>query len=391
MNTLKNLMIMVVLAAVGYGVYVSLARNNVEPALPPEMADNWQQPVSPTVEMPGAASNGIPPIGTSTPPNSLAIGTGVGPESPSRPAAVAPPYSSPPAAPGLTTVKPYASSDPSASLGPPVVAGSNEVRNLSPPPADSAASEEDRLLEEKFAAFMEEVHRSLSSGKLAEVHLTLSMFYTRTDMPEEQGRQIIGLLDQLAGTVIYSREHYLEPAYHARGGETIEQIAQQYNVPWQLLARINGLMPPDASNDDRTKDQPLPDGMELKVLRGPFDAIVNIERRELTLMLQGRYAGRFAIGVGRDWPNIEGMYSVQDKILNPGYKGPDGTNIAPEDPRNPLGEAWIGLSNQVGIHGVADPRDISRDDNRGSICVAPRDIQDLYGILSVGSNVKVMR
>ena len=387
MNALKNLLILLVLVAAIYGVYVALVSNT----LPKEVTDNWPQPAAPTVEMPGAASNGVPPIGASTPPGSLAIGTGVGPESSSRPAAVAPPYSSPPAAPGLTTVKPYASSDPSASLGPPVIAGANEVRNLSPPPVDSVASEEDRLLEEKFAAFMEEVHRSLASGKLAEVHLTLSMFYTRTDMPEEQARQIIGLLDQLAGSVIYSREHYLEPAYHARSGETIEQIAQRYDVPWQLLARINGLMPSDAPNDDRTKDQPLPDGMELKVLRGPFDALVNLERRELTLMLQGRYAGRFAIGVGRDWPNIEGLYSVQDKILNPGYKGPDGVNIDPEDPRNPLGEAWIGLSNQVGIHGMADSSNVGRDDNRGSICVAPRDIQDLFGILSVGSKVKVMR
>ena len=38
MNLLKNLMIIAVLAAVGYGVYVSLARNNIEPARPPGVA-----------------------------------------------------------------------------------------------------------------------------------------------------------------------------------------------------------------------------------------------------------------------------------------------------------------------------------------------------------------
>lgn len=385
MNSLKNLTIMVVLALVGYGVYVSLARNNVAPPTPPGVADKWQPPTAPLVD--------AQPTASSQPSGSLAIGTGIGPESSS------PSYNPPATAPNLTTVVPYPSSDPMAALGAPIspqansrsMAGSGDVRNLSPPPTDSVATEEDTLLQDKFTAFMEEVRRSLAAGKLSEAHLALSMLYSRPDMPEEQAQQIIGLLDQLAGTVIYSRKHYLEPAYHARGGETIEQIAKQYQVPWQLLARINGLMPPDAANNDRTKDLPLPDGMELKVLRGPFDAIVNLERRELTLVLQNRYAGRFTIGVGRDQPNIEGMYAVEDKILNPAYNGADGTSIAPDDPQNPLGEAWIGLSGQVGIHGVADARNVSRDDNRGSICVAPRDIQDLFGILSVGSRVKVIR
>ncbi|NLF09571.1 MAG: L,D-transpeptidase family protein [Pirellulaceae bacterium] len=394
MNSLKNLMIMVVLAAVGYGVYVSLARNNVDPPLPPEVAEQWQQPSAPTVEMPDAARTGP----AAQPGGSLAIGTGIGPESAARTPGQTPLDNPPVAAPNLTTVEPYPPSDATAALGPPVSAGSmaappgsGGVRNLSPPPVDSRASEADDLLRDKFAAFMEEVQRSLKLGKLAEAHQALSMLYTRPDLPEEQARQIVGLLDQLAGTVIYSREHYLEPAYRARGGETIEQIARQHQVPWQLLARINGLMPPDAPNDDRTKDQPLPDGMELKVVRGPFDAIVNLEKRELTLMLQDRYAGRFAIGVGRDHTNIEGIYTVEDKILNPVYNGPGGISIPPDDPRNPLGKAWIGLSAQVGIHGAADPRDLGRDDNQGSICVAPRDIQDLFGILSIGSRVKVTR
>ena len=95
--------------------------------------------------------------------------------------------------------------------------------------------------------------------------------------------------------------------------------------------------------------------------------------------------------MGRDHTNIEGVYTVEDKILYPVYNGPDGVSIPSGDPRNPLGKAWIGLSAQVGIHGAADPRDLGRDDNQGSICVTPRDIQDLFGILSIGSRVKVTR
>ncbi len=48
------------------------------------------------------------------------------------------------------------------------------------------------------------------------------------------------LLSQLAGTVVYSTEHQLEPARVVKPGETLETIAKEYNVPWQLLAKING-------------------------------------------------------------------------------------------------------------------------------------------------------
>ena len=208
-------------------------------------------------------------------------------------------------------------------------------------------------------------------------------------MPAEQAKQITDLLDQLAGTVVYSRQHLLERPYVTQQGDTLEKIGQAYKVPWELLARINGLMPP--SPTEAVKDQPLPPGKELKVMRGPFDAVVHLDKHELTLMVQDRYAGRFPIGTGRDQPSLEGSYTVREKALNPTYYGPDGVNISPNDPKNPLGRAWIGLTDRIGIHGVSDPQCVGRDDNRGTIGVADRNLQDLYGILTVGSRVTVVR
>jgi lipoprotein-anchoring transpeptidase ErfK/SrfK len=129
----------------------------------------------------------------------------------------------------------------------------------------------------------------------------------------------------------------------------------------------------------------------LKVVEGPFDAIISLEKRELTLMVQNRYAGRFSIGIGRDEPKLDGQYVVGKKKLNPTYWGPDGVTIRPDDPKNPLGGAWIGLTDRIGIHGTPDPQNLGRDDNRGTICVNGRDLTDLYGILSVGSRVTILR
>jgi len=247
----------------------------------------------------------------------------------------------------------------------------------------------DAQLEQMFQAFMGEIQEELAAGHLSEAHLALSRFYRRPGLTAEQSSQVTELLDQLAGTVIYSREHHLEPPYVVREGETLEQIAEQYNVPWQLLANINGIDDP----------QNLSPGEELKVVRGPFRAVVHLQDRELTLMLGNRYAGRFVIGVGNDVPTgrLEGDYQVTDKTVGPSYQGPDGLSFRERDPRNPLGGWWLGLGDSggrptpVGLHGTNDPRNVGGSCARGTICLGERDVQDIYGILSVGSRVSVRR
>lgn len=239
---------------------------------------------------------------------------------------------------------------------------------------------------------MDSVRKKLDEGNFAEAQLALSVLYGSPDLPPDQAKQITELLDQLAGTVIYSRQHYLAPPYVTQTGDTIDTIAKRCNVPWQLLARINGLMPPGSPNtNEAIKDQPLPTGKELKVLQGPFDAVIQLDKRELTLMVQNRYAARFRIGVGRDTQKLEGEYTVRNKAMNPTYYGPDGVTIGPADPKNPLGGAWIGLTDRIGIHGAADSPNVVRDNERGTISVSDRDLQDLYGILSVGSRVTIVR
>jgi hypothetical protein len=452
MNSLKNLMIIAVLAAVGYGVYVSLSRNNIDSDQPfgapkvdlsgAKASTSRSLPLGPSLTGSVTANNPAPgglalpapsqltppPLATSATGTPPALSLNVPPLA-SDPSSKTPPLSPPSfsqAPAGLTANSPGtlggpASPDGASFAGPavapntglsvppaPLLASDNAaaggaVRNLPPPPemptpggappAKSAAARPvDSSLQNTFNNIMDGVRKKLDEGKFADAQLALSILYGSPDLPPDQAKQVTELLDQLAGTVIYSREHYLAPPYVTQGGETIETIAQKYSVPWQLLARINGLMPAGASStDDSTKDQPLPAGKQLKVLQGPFDAVVQLDKRELTLMVQNRYAARFRIGVGHDLQKLEGEYTVHNKATNPTYYGPDGVNIGPNDPKNPLGGAWIGLTDRIGIHGAADPQSVGRENDRGTICVSDRDLQDLFGILSVGSRVTIVR
>jgi lipoprotein-anchoring transpeptidase ErfK/SrfK len=148
-----------------------------------------------------------------------------------------------------------------------------------------------------------------------------------------------------------------------------------------LLAKINGIEDPAA----------LRPGERLKVVRGPFQAVISIEQRELALLTNdGSYAGRFRIGIGAEHPPQEGTFSVSEKVSNPVYYGRDRA-ISAEDPANPLGERWIGLGKNLGIHGTNSPESIGRNDLPGSISLNERDIADVYDILSLGSRVTIRR
>ncbi len=208
----------------------------------------------------------------------------------------------------------------------------------------------------------------------------LSRWHDDPRLTEQDEQQLMPLLNQLAGTVIYSQEHFLLPAYEVQPGDSLDRVAQHYRVPWQVLAKINGVADPNQ----------LPTGAKLKVLQGPFDANVNLRTRHLTMMLGGRFAGRFPIGVGADQATPEGEFAVKNKTPNPVYYGPDRV-IDANDPANPLGKYWIGLDDHFGIHGTNDPASISQADSRGCIRLSPRDIEDVYDMMSSESRVRIVR
>lgn len=364
MNSIKTVLVVVALAVVAGAVYV-LINNNSSPAPEPsELADGWSS--SPSVEMPDIEV-AKPPFGASD---------GAFSDSPSTAGGLAPPFSTgEPAeqALGGGMAPPFSPAEsPNGLAGRPSLPGS--ALNPSPPsrePPSGVAPAVARSGEvrEAFAQFMEAAHKDLEQGRLAEVHQTLSLWYDNPELTPEENRQLTELLDQVAGAVVYSRQHLMEHPYTVQSGDTLQRIGRAYGVPWELLAKINGISDPEN----------LEPGRELKVLRGPFDAVVDLEKHEITLKLRGLYAGRFQIGVGRNQEALEGTYFVEDKI------------VQPDDPNSPLGRYWIKLNDRIGIHGTNDPRNIGVDDGPGTISLGDRDIEDVHDILSIGSRVRILR
>jgi LysM repeat protein len=229
--------------------------------------------------------------------------------------------------------------------------------------------------------FLQKIQKVIEAGQIGAAHYQLSQLYNEPRLTPDEARLVTQWLDELAGTVIYSRQHLIEPAYRVRPGDTLDQIGQTYGVSGALLAKINGLR----------GTQSLSPGQELKVLRGPFDAVVGLGRYELTLFLQGRYAGRFPIGIGTDRPVPEGTFIVKAKEPDPSMPA-----TAPSALPNWFGRRCMDLRTQdnlaqTGIHGTDSPQNIGRTGGHGAIFLGDRDIDDVFDILTVGSRVVVRR
>lgn len=234
--------------------------------------------------------------------------------------------------------------------------------------------------EAAFARAMQSAKSQMEEKKWRDALFTLTATYEDPRLSDDERQQLLDRLDPLAAKVVYSTENLLEPPYEPRRGETLMSIAQQYQVPWQLLQKINGVRNPEF----------LPPGTRLKVMRGPFRGEIDLQRHELTLYLNRLYAGRFPITVGA-LPE-PGEYAVRVKEPGRTFFTADSRPIHAADPANPYGQIWIDLGRNVAIHGSPQKPDPALDAAvPGSISLSPRDADDVFAILSTGSAITIRR
>jgi LysM repeat protein len=236
-----------------------------------------------------------------------------------------------------------------------------------------------------FAASWPAIHAALERGDLAQAHQLLSPWHNEPSLKPAEAENVDKLLGQLAGTVIYSTEHRLGPARVVRPGESLESIAKEYNLPWQLLAKINGI--PAA-------DQVRP-GQELKVVPGPFSAVVDLGRSQLTLEVAGRYAGKFPVTVPIGATVSEGEWLVEQKLVAPA-NGVTQSAYTTQPPK---------VDHAIVLRGGADPATATGGPTlaiassssptgpsaAAAIQISAADAEELSDILSIGSRVIIRR
>lgn len=184
-------------------------------------------------------------------------------------------------------------------------------------------------------------------------------------------------MEALAAKIYFKKDTHYMPGYTVEPGDQLRLIAQNYGVPWQYLARLN-----------RVKPEKIRVGDTLKVIKGPFSAVVDLSDYEIVVHAHGFFVCKFPIGTGRNGSTPTGKFKVLNKEENPVYYG-DGEIIGRDDPRNPLGERWIDIGDSYGIHGTINPNSIGKSESKGCVRLKNEHVEILYDLISVGSEIVI--
>lgn len=242
---------------------------------------------------------------------------------------------------------------------------------VAPPPSSAATGSS-----AAFATAWADAHEKLAAGRYAEALAALSIWYDDPSLGLEESQRLEDLLGQLAGTVIYSQRDLLLPPHVTAAGETLPAIAMPLGISWQLLGKINGIDDPER----------LIPGEHLKVIRGPFDAVVSVSRRRISLQLGGNYAGSFPVVVGRQFlARVGSSISVAD-VHRGAARDIQAVGGAVSDPG---GKPSIVLADGLVIEAAEDPGIASDNSPATSLVVSVRDLAELLDILGPGSKVLV--
>ena len=362
----------------------------------------------PIADLPAAQAAAYPPPAAAAAAPPTAIDPTLPPMSPAPPSFSPPPLQAPIAA--AATVAAVAAAAPlatspdqpptflTAQSAPPPVADAalpGQAAPIEPPPAAlpiaaaaptamaaTAAGPGAATGSAAFATAWSEAHDMLAGGRYAEALAALSVWHDDPSLSTEESQRLEDLLGQLAGSVIYSAQDLLLPPHVVAQGETLQSLAPQFAVPWQLLAKINGV-------DDPSRLVP---GEHLKMLRGPFDAVVSVSRRRLSLQVGGNYAGNFPVVIGRHVQDRIGASLAVVDIRRGEASSPSSVPTGPAAQVafvSPTGAKSIVLGDGLTIEAAEDPAVVADSAPQASLIVSPRDLEELIDILGPGSHVMI--
>ena len=242
----------------------------------------------------------------------------------------------------------------------------------------------------------------MAAGKLLEARAGLADALNANALPAAQADDARERLVDLADKTLFSRTVWpKDPCtfeYSFQPGEVLVKVERKLalHVSERLIQRINRI----------AKASQIRAGQTVKMIRGPFHAVVSKSRFLMDVYLQEHGTGRmilvrrFRVGVGKDGSTPPGMWRVSlgRKMMRAPWTPPPSSPLPPRrilwgEPGYPLGKMgyWIGLegvegnphtaADGFGIHGTDDPSSIGQAASMGCIRLAEGDIDLLYAML----------
>ncbi len=167
--------------------------------------------------------------------------------------------------------------------------------------------------------------------------------------------------------------------YEVKPGDTLNKIAKDFGTTVELIMKSNNL----ANTIIRPE-------MRLKVSKAKYSIFIDKSQNILMLKANDEVFKTYTVSTGADNRTPTGTFSIKNKLIDPTwYKA--GAVVPPDSPENILGSRWIGLTVLgYGIHGTTDESTIGRHITEGCVRMRNREVEELYSVVPVGTEVTII-
>lgn len=167
--------------------------------------------------------------------------------------------------------------------------------------------------------------------------------------------------------------------YEIKPGDSLVKIAKDFRTTVELIKKSNGL----------AGDNIFP-GKKIKVWTAPFNIFVDKSQNILLLKSEDEIFKTYTVATGLNNCTPVGTFKIIEKIVDPPWYKP-GAVIPAGSPENILGTRWMGLTKEgYGIHGTTKPESLGTQATAGCVRMANKDVEELFSIVAVGTEVTIV-
>ncbi len=162
-------------------------------------------------------------------------------------------------------------------------------------------------------------------------------------------------------------------------GDSLAKIAKKYNTTVDFIRRSNNL------SGDMVRL-----GDKLRIWTAKFNVFVDKSQNILIFKDGNEVVKVYSVSTGANNSTPVGTFKITTKLENPVWFN-KGIVVPPESPQNVLGTRWMGFDIPgYGIHGTVEPNNIGKQVTAGCVRMINEQVEELYSILPVGTEVVIV-
>lgn len=167
--------------------------------------------------------------------------------------------------------------------------------------------------------------------------------------------------------------------YQIKPGDTVNKISREYKTTPELIMKSNNI-----------SGSLIIPGRSIKVWNTPFNILIDKSQNILLLKSEEEIIKTYTVSTGKNNCTPAGTFKIINKLMNPTWFKA-GAVVPAGSAENVLGTRWMGFDLAgYGIHGTTEPKELGKQVTQGCVRLANSDVEELYTIVPVGTEVVII-